>query len=166
VKANVRSKKKRNDALFMRLFVGIFSVVGVGLVTGGIYAAWQTRQFLRIAEPASGIVTENVWQKSTNPNQRGVYVSYAYPRIEFSTQDGQRISVLQSVSGSNPATYHANQRVTILYDPRDPQHAYIQSFASSWLLPLLLCGIGSVFCFFGFGTLAWKFLSARNRLHR
>jgi len=160
----VHPKSKRSDALFRYLFIGVFSVTGLGLLGGGLYAAWQTRQFLQIAVKAPGVVTENVWQQSTVPNKRGVYVSYAYPRIEFETADGRYISVLLSNGGTNPATYRVNQRVTVLYDSREPHHASIQSFESAWLLPLLLGGIGAVFCLFGFGAAVfWKSAGARKQ---
>jgi Protein of unknown function (DUF3592) len=148
----VHPKSKRSDALGRYLFIGVFSITGLGLLGGGLYAAWHTRQFLQIAVKAPGVVTENVWQRSTVPNKRGDYVSYAYPRIEFETEDGRYTSVLLSDIGTNPATYRVNQRITVLYDPRDPRYASIQSFESAWFVPLLLGGIGTVFCLFGLGA--------------
>ncbi len=163
-RAKVQPKSKRSDALFRYLFIGVFSVVGLGLLVGSLYAAWQTRQFLHIAVKVTGVVTENVWQQSTVSNNHGVYVSYAYPRIAFETEEGRYMSVLLSSYGENPAAYRVNQRVTVLYDPRDPHNASIQSFQSAWMLPLVLGGIGAVFCLFGFGAaLFWKSVGARKQ---
>lgn len=147
-------KRKRSDLSFMRWFVSIFSVAGLGLLVGGIYAGWQTRQFLQTAVEVPGMVTENVWREHL-ANKRGGYVSYAYPRIIFRTEDGREISILPLSLGANPPKYRVNEPVTILYDPREPHHAIIQSFEAAWLLPMLLCGIGSVFCSFGIIAVRW-----------
>ena len=60
-----------------------------------------------------GVVTENVWQQSAVANNRGVYVSYAYQRIGFLTEDGREVSVLLSTTGTNPPQYRVNEPVTI-----------------------------------------------------
>jgi hypothetical protein len=146
----VHSKSQRSDLWFMRLLIGIFSIAGLGLLAGGIYAGWQTRRFLQTAVEVPGAVIENVWQEGTVffANGRSAYGSYAYPRIKFQTEDGREISILAS-KGANPPEYRVNASVTILYDPREPHHASIQSPNSVWFLPILLCGIGAVFCSFG-----------------
>jgi len=159
----VHSKSNRNDLWVMRFFVSVFSIAGVGLLVGGIYAGWQTRRFLQIAVEVPGVVSENVWQQSTVPNNHGVYVTYAYPRIRFRTEDGREVSVLVSSTGTNPPLYRVNEPVTILYDPHAPQHASIQSFQAAWLLPMVLCGIGTVLCSFGIGAAVWWRVSTRKR---
>ena len=143
----------------MRLFFGIFTAVGLGLLIGGVFALQHTRHFLATAIAVPGVVTENVWQeqRSSNNSVRGDF----YPRIRFRTTDGQQISFITN-SGSNPPSYHVNERVTILYDPQQPYHAYIQSFVDLWLLPTILCGLGIFFCSFGVVAAIWKALGARK----
>lgn len=159
----VHSKSKPSDSWVIRLFVSVFSIAGFGLLVGGIYAGWQTHRFLQIAVEVPGVVTENVWEQSTVANRHGVYVSYAYPRIRFRTEDGREVSALLSTTGTNPAQYRVNEPVTILYDPQEPHHASIQSFEADWLVPMLLCGIGTVLCSFGIGAAVWGRLGTRKR---
>jgi len=143
----------------MRLFYGIFTAIGLGLLIGGVFAFQHTRRFLATAISVPGVVTENVWQerRSSNNSIHGDF----YPRIRFRTADGQEISFITN-SGSNPPSYHVNEQVTILYDPQQPYHAYIQSFVDLWLLPTILCGLGIFFCSFGVVAAVWKVLSARK----
>jgi hypothetical protein len=143
----------------MRLFFGIFTVIGLGLLIGGVFAFQHTRRFLATAISVPGVVTENVWQerRSSNNSIHGDF----YPRIRFRTTDGQEISFITN-SGSNPPSYHVNERITILYDPQQPYDARIQSFVELWLLPTILCGLGIFFCSFGVVAAIWKVLNARK----
>ena len=44
----------------VRLIFGICFVVGLGLLVGGYYSIQHTREFLRTAVEAPGVVTENL----------------------------------------------------------------------------------------------------------
>jgi len=103
------------------------------------------------------VVKEIVWQesRSSNNNRGGSF----YPRVSFHTADGQEISFITS-TGSNPPSYRVNEPVTILYDPQQPYHAYIRSFADLWLLPTILCPMGLIFCSFGVVAGIWKLVNA------
>ena len=122
----------------VRIVFGIFAIVGLGLLIGGLAAAWHTRQFLATAVSVPGVVTENVWQGG-----RSAY----HPRFSFRTVDGQELSLLSN-TGTDPPSFHANQAVTVLYDPKQPRDASIRSFAQLWLLPTILCSLGAFFVSF------------------
>jgi hypothetical protein len=143
----------------LRLIFGLFAVIGLGLLIGGVVSIQQTRRFLATASSVPGVVTENVWRedRSSNNNTNWAF----YPRIRFRTTDGQEITFITN-SGSSPPAYRVNEPVTILYDPQQPYHAYIQSFSELWLLPTILCGLGIVFCSFGVVAVIWKGISARK----
>jgi len=143
----------------MRLVFGIFAIVGLGLLIGGIFSIQHTRRFLATAVSVPGVVKEIVWQesRSSNNTRGGIY----YPRISFRTADGQEISFITN-TGSNPPSYRVNEPVTILYDPKQPYHAYIRSFTELWLLPTILCPLGLIFCSFGVVAVIWKVLNARK----
>jgi len=96
----------------VRLIVGICLVVGLGLLVGGFYSVQHTRQFLRTAVEAPGVVTENLRQESSSSDRSGLSWSY-YPRIRFRTSDGQEI-VFISNTGTNPPVYRVNEPVTVL----------------------------------------------------
>jgi uncharacterized membrane protein YqjE len=143
----------------LRLFFAIFTIVGLGLLIGGIFAIQHTRRFLATAVSAPGEVKEIVWQESqSSNNSRG---GSFYPRISFRTADGQEISFITS-TGSTPPAYRVNEPVTILYDPQQPYHAYIRSFTDLWLLPTILCPMGLIFCSFGVVAAIWKVKNARK----
>ena len=72
----------------VRLIFGIFFVVGLGLLAGGFFSVQHTREFLRTAVEAPGVVTENLRQEGSSSDRGGVSWSY-YPRIRFLTSDGQ-----------------------------------------------------------------------------
>jgi hypothetical protein len=147
----------------VRLVFSIFAVVGLGLLAGGIYSVWHTRQFLRNAVSAPGVVVENIWREdrvsSTNQRTRGVSWAY-YPRIHFQTASGQEIDFV-SDTGASPPSYHVNQTVTVLYDPLQPYHASTSSFASLWVGSIVLLGMGVIFTSPGIGFIVWT--RANNR---
>jgi hypothetical protein len=142
----------------LRLVFGLFAVVGLGLLIGGVVSIQHTRRFLATAISVPGVVTENVWHESSSGSSK----SWAfYPRILFRTTGGQEISFITD-SGSSPPAYRVNEPVTILYDPQQPYHASIRSFSDLWLGPTILCGLGIVFCSFGVVAVILKGISARK----
>jgi hypothetical protein len=143
----------------VRLIFGICFVVGLGLLAGGFYSVQHTRQFLRTAVEAPGVVTENLRQDSSSSDRSGGSWSY-YPRIRFRTSDGQEIVFISNTGTSSPV-YRVNEPVTVLYDPRQPHHAFIKSFAQVWMLSMILCGVGAVLSLSGIGAVVWK--GAGNR---
>jgi hypothetical protein len=145
----------------MRLIFGLFFVIGLGLLIGGVFSIQHTRRFLQTAVEVPGVVTENVWREErTNQTNQNVSWSF-YPRIRFRTSDGQDISFITN-TGSNPPSYRVNEPISILYDPRQPYHAYIKSFAELWLLSVILCGLGVVFSSFGIVAVVWKGFKTRE----
>jgi hypothetical protein len=71
------------------------------------------------------------------------------PAVEFTSRDGRVISFYSEV-----ATFHRGYRpgtsVRVWYDPRDPEHAEIASFARLWLLPFSLGAFAAVFIYLSF----------------
>jgi len=143
----------------VRPILGIFAVVGLGLLAGGIYSVRHTRQFLQAAVTAPGVVTENVWREDRT-SDRGTSGAY-YPRIHFRTTDGQDVSFVSS-TGSSPPSYRVNEPVAILYDPQQPFNASISSFGSLWAASIVLFGLGVTFTGPGIGFLVWKRASDRK----
>lgn len=144
----------------VRLIFGICLVVGLGLLVGGFYSVQHTRQFLRTAVEAPGVVTENLRQESSSSDRSGLSWSF-YPRIRFRTSDGQEI-VFISNTGTNPPVYRVNEPVTVLYDPRQPHHASIKSFAQVWMLSIILFGVGALLSSVGIGAVVWKGVGNRK----
>jgi len=145
----------------LHLVFGLFALVGLGLLIGGIVSIQHTRRFLVTAVPVPGVVTENVWREDRSSQSSNSTRGDFFPRIRFRTTDGQEISFITN-TGSSPPAYRVNEPVTILYDPQQPYHAFIRSFSELWLLPTILCPLGVIFCSFGVVAVIWKGISARN----
>jgi hypothetical protein len=143
----------------LRLVFGIFGIVGLGLLIGGVISVQHTRQFIQTAISAPGVVVENVLREDRTSN-RGSSWAY-YPRIRFRTADDQEISFISDV-GTRPPSYRVNEPVTVLYDPRQPYSASIRSFGSLWAGSIVLLAMGVVFTSPGVGILIWKRFNARK----
>jgi len=137
----------------VRLILGIFAVIGLGLLIGGVFSIQHTRRFLQTAASAPGVVTENV--------RRGHRSGY-YPRVLFRTATGQKISFVGNV-GTRPPSYRVNEPVIVLYDPLEPYRASIRSFGGLWVTSAILCGLGLLFCLPGVVAAAVRGMRARTK---
>ena len=90
----------------------LFGGIGVGLLV-------KTRRFLSRAVRVPGMVTG--LRGSASGNGR----SY-FPRLTFRTHEGQEVHT-ESRFSQNPPPAQPGQSVTILYDPRDPNRARVDS---------------------------------------
>ena len=127
---------------------GVFFVIGIGLLFGGVSWWRSNAAFAAHAASIDGTVSDLVWRRSSKGNG-GTYV----PVIDFTTPQGNRIHVTGS-TGSNPAAYSRGDKVHLLYDPANPEHAQIDTFMERSFGPTLLSGLGAVFALVGGGVLA------------
>lgn len=141
----------------VRLVFSIFFVIGVGLLIGSYFTVRHTRHFLQVAVSVPGVVVENIYRESSGSGNQGPSWSY-YPRIRFETTDSQRIDFV-SGTGSNPPSYSVNEPVTVLYDPRQPYDASLNSFWSLWGATMVLVILGVAFTSPGIGWFVWKGVS-------
>ena len=119
-----------------RLKGGVFAVFGLGVMFGAGVGAVSTRHFVQSAAHAPGVVTR-------------LNAGGSHPEIRFTAAGGQIVSYPQ---GGMISGYHTGQRVSILYDPRDPSDSPCPSaFGALWLDWIMLFGLGAVFA--GVGTL-------------
>lgn len=109
-------------------------VLALGLVFAGAssiellkYVAWRSR-----AERVPGRVAalhHGVGDASSVPRTR------YYPILEFTTRDGRDIRTRLNV-GTTPSPAETGEQVTVVYDPRSPEHADIAG--KGWLRVALL----------------------------
>ena len=136
---------------------GVFFVLGIGLLFGGV-AWWRSNAaFAAHAASAEGTVSDLVWRRSSKGNS-GTYV----PVVDFSTADGRRIHVTGS-GGSNPPAYARGEKVRVLYDAANPEHAQLDTFSERHLGPAILSGLGAVFALVGGGVLAARVRQRKQR---
>jgi hypothetical protein len=120
----------------------IFLVIGIGLLGGAIYLAHDTRQFVATASIANGEVIDLI--ESRDSDDDPVY----RPRVRFQTPDGV-VREFTSTVGSNPAGFYVGEGVDVMYDPRQPSDARIDTLFQLWFAPMLLAVMGTVFTAFG-----------------
>src|SRR5215469_2979388 len=141
----------------LRLFFGIFLVLGPVFLIIGILNGFQMRRFLATAVSVPGVVMENVYQPSSSDNGS----SFDYPRVQFQTVDGHSVSFIGDVA-SFPSAYRVGEPVQVVYDPKQPDRAHIHSFWGIWGFALLFSALGSVFSVLGgLATVALNRVAAR-----
>lgn len=126
-------------------------LLGLAMLAGAGYAASRTAAFLRIAASADGTVVALDESVSTDSDGRR---SRTYrPVVEFAPASGA-VRTFTSRTGSSPPAYDVGERVTVLYDPQDPDDARLKGTFSLWGLAIILGGIGVGFAGIGGGMIA------------
>ncbi len=133
-----------NTNKFYIIFTSIFGLSGLALLIGGVLMYQNTAAFAKIAEKAPGKVIEVVRRDTT-------YV----PVVEFYTPDHQRFEHISS-TGANPPSWKVGDTATVLYDPKDPMQAEIDSFSNMWLGVLILFGLGVINTGIALGVIIWR----------
>ncbi len=110
----------------------IVPIVGLLFLVVGVFIARDTLNFLPGTATAQGVITECHFDDSEDN-------SGCSPDVHFRTQDGQLISFRSSDSSS---TFHQGDAVSVRYHPATPQDGRIDNFLITWLLPLILIGVG------------------------
>ncbi|MFN8346278.1 MAG: DUF3592 domain-containing protein [Spirosomataceae bacterium] len=130
-------------------YIGIiFTVVGLALLGGALYAYQSQKKFLSQAYASTGTVTALEYSRSRKGG--GTY----YPIVEFRTPDGQSYT-FRSEMGSKPPAYDVGEQVEVRYNPKDPFDAKLTGFWSLWGLSVLFAGMGSVFSAIGISFLVY-----------
>jgi hypothetical protein len=126
-----------------RIIALLMLSLGVPLLLGAGYAVWSEFAFRRIAVEADGRVVEMIREVGSSSNSGGRSVSYR-PVFVFSPEGGKEVRARGSFS-SNPPCCSVGERVRVRYDPARPESAAMVSFIQSWLVAIILGGIGLVF---------------------
>lgn len=134
------------------IVLGMLGAVGLGLIAGGGYFRWQTEKFLRTAISADGLVTTIIKRE-----YHGKYAPLTgyYPRVSFRTKEGRSVIFIPTAA-SGPSDYRRNQTVPIVYDPRQPQHAYVRSNRDLFGPSTFAFGVGILFLLPGIGYAVWR----------
>jgi hypothetical protein len=122
--------------------VPMFSLVGALLVVVGLFFFIRTRNFLGKALEVKGTVIQMVYRQnsSADSNSGGGYA----PVYQFETADKQQI-IKQDGLATNPPRYQVGDTIDILYDPGNPQKAYVNRWMNLYFVPALLGGLGLIF---------------------
>lgn len=134
---------------FEYIFGGIFSVVGLGMLIGAMYAYQSQQKFLKTAQTTEGTVQELVYSRSKKGS--GTY----HPVVAFEASDGKHYT-FHSDMGTNPPSYNVGERVEVRYNPTNPYDAMLTGFWSMWGLIAIFGGLGTIFSSIGLGVIIGK----------
>jgi hypothetical protein len=131
--------------------------LGVGLLVVCAITFVHTERFIGGSERATGTVIDLNSKTDSDGD-----VTF-YPVVRFTTAEGRTIKFESGSSASNSV----GDRVEVLYDPDDPQHASLSGFFDLWLWPLATGVLGVMACVFGpfspgFGLLSSRLGRIRN----
>lgn len=138
----------------------ILAVVGLGFSVAsahGVYERWQLRtRFIAVAKEASALVVD-VRLSSSGGSGRVTSRSYSHiPRVQFVDGNGRPWSV--EMSTQTGKVYGKGDRLTLLYEPANPQNAW--DAPPSLRAPLISLGVSAFFMLLGGGLVL---LFGRNR---
>lgn len=107
------------------LFIGIGVIVILATLAWGLL----TYQFINQAATTEGEIIK-------------LNAGGSHPEIKFTTQEGKEIDYPQ---GGLIFGYKAGDKVEVLYDPKNPKRASINTFGALWGFPGLIFVLGLVF---------------------
>jgi hypothetical protein len=124
-------------------------LAGLAIAAVGIFLLRQERRLTRTGQRVTGTVTDLRWHSHATQGGGG-YTTY-HAVLAFRTQDGQEVEAVTRVGGRKIIA-HPGEQVPVVYDPRHPTRAEIDTRAgrAGWVPPvatvagLVLTGIGVV----------------------
>lgn len=129
-------------------FAGICTILVGGVLLIVSVLVWQNhRQFIAAAVRTRGEIS-NYTERVDNGD------TYYKAVIKFKDADGEG-HVFESDSSSTHKIGQIGDAVDVLYFPKVPADAMIDSFSSLWLMPLILAGLGGFFALIGTLLMVW-----------
>ena len=122
--------------------VTMFTVFAAASLIFAAWLAWMTNAFLVRAERTQGTVIELV--EHTAPGERGTSKLAYRPKIRFEAPGSGAQEMEMGLQTGSPA-YAPGDKVTVVYDPANPQNADIEEFWAQWFGPIVAGGIGVIF---------------------
>jgi uncharacterized protein YxeA len=130
----------------------LFLIIGIGLCSGGVIYANKRAEFLHTALSSQGTV---ISLKSETSHSDGKTTVVYYPVVRY-TPPGKSTSItFKHNIGSSHPSFSRGDIVQVLYVPNDPHNAIIDQGWLNWLVPIIMIGIGGVFCLVS-GLTFWK----------
>jgi hypothetical protein len=117
----------------------LFLLVGVASAAFSLILFFRTLRFLQVSVEADGRIS-HLERTSTGGGPYGQYI-YA-PVFFFTAADGKTYSVTSNATTNSPS-FGIGERVSVLYDPANPEDARIHTFFQTWgnAVVLGICGV-------------------------
>ncbi len=120
----------------IRIVGRISVIIGFCLMLAGGYTYLQARNFITSAVRAQGTVVQLV-------ERSGGKGRTFCPVFSFVDTAGKEHKIYSNW-GSKPPRFNVGEKVTVLYNPRSPEDARLDTFFELWGLPTILSIIGAV----------------------
>ena len=108
----------------------IVLLVGFVSLVPGLVALGQDLAFAVRAQRVEAVFDAAALRNSS-------YGLMYYPEFTYRTKDGQELTYKSSL-GSSDQEYSKGDRITVLYDPAQPDHVEADSLFGVWLPPVLM----------------------------
>ena len=123
--------------LISRIIGGLLLLMAVAWLIVAAVCYHFANRFASRAIACQGTVVQ--MNSRTGDNGNTTY----YPVFTYTDSAGT-LRTSTSSSASNPPEYSVGDKISLLYDPHDPQDVRTNSFAGLWLLPTIFAGVGGV----------------------
>jgi hypothetical protein len=137
-----------------RFVAWLFIVTGAASLVAGTTMAVSAFLFLRTARRTDARVIElvaQVMQRPSTPRERPVKIvmqtNYA-PVFVFRDESGATHTVRSEFAGAR-STWRVGQTVPVLYSPRYPENAKLDTFLAIWGMPASIGFVGVIFTSIG-----------------
>ena len=134
---------------FLRLFLGIFLMIGLGMLILGVSKIMTAKDSETWPSKEGTVLESKISINSSDDGTTyGADVTYEY-KVNEKTYEGDKVTVSEVSTGSRGRArnivnrYPVGNKVTVFYDPDDPETSVLETgmTGGSWLFP----GIGVVF---------------------
>ena len=130
----------------------IFAAIGSALLLATAWMWSKESGFAGRAARATGTVISLDYQRDSEGS--GTY----HPVFQFQTEGGQTITHVGN-TGCRPSCYEVGERVQVLYDPADPNHATTATFFGQHVGSFVFGLLAAIFGGIGF---IWLYVVRRN----
>src|ERR1700751_4615392 len=123
-------------------------VVGLIFVVGGGCGIHQYRRLNRTGERVPGTVVDLRWRSRSSSGPDGGSFRVCHPVLAFRTLDGRDIQAETGV-GSSRVIAQPGEQVPVIYDPRNPAKAEINTRAGRpvWLPVIFIMAGVAMICY-------------------
>ncbi len=127
------------------LFAIVFIVIGSGLLYWGTYIYNDINSIRENGIRVKGVILR--YERRGPSSSTKVSDIITVPIVQFKTKSGESVIVEGNVDDISilKNICKSGEPIEVIYDPDNPEHAVINTFAELWFAPLLLWLIGAGF---------------------
>ncbi|RMH68317.1 MAG: DUF3592 domain-containing protein [Gemmatimonadetes bacterium] len=139
-----QSEQHGSEILIAVLAAVIFMMVGIVSVYFGTYFYNDIQSVRKQGLKTEGVLLRYEQRGTSASNMKDMFV---VPIVQFKTRTGETFVVEGKIDNTDvlQSICDGGDRIEVIYDPKNPEHVVINTFAELWFVPLLLWVVGSGF---------------------